>query len=201
MDFTKLNRTASNYLITQDAAAFNELYEEATALFRKMNRVRITRSGYGNDNDADTLLDSVIFRLVRRNKVASNFGSLLLISIKNAQLDFFKVEKRRRQRFRLTIDSDAPTLEVVDEETVESQFYRSKKEADQLQLIDSLVNDPSQVDYETQLIVSQFSQYDSITALSKALGMHHEFVKRKLRRLSQRYDADRFGDYRDYLAV
>lgn len=100
-------------------------------------------------------------------------------------------------------DEDAPTSEVPDEETTEDGYFRRryKKKADQRQLIDFLVNDPTQVDRETRLIVSQFSQYDSITALAKALGMHHEFVKRKLRKLSARYDANRFGDIYDYLAV
>lgn len=100
-------------------------------------------------------------------------------------------------------DEDTPISKLSDGESTENAFFRRryKKEADQRQLIDFLANDPSQVDRETRLIVSQFSQYESITALAKALGMHHEFVKRKLRKLSTRYDANRFGDYRDYLAV
>ncbi|MFD1267558.1 hypothetical protein [Paenibacillus motobuensis] len=113
---------------------------------------------------------------------------------------------RHRRRYELSLDvkaEDAPTSEPTTGETVEDEYFslQRKKEIDQLQLIDFLVNDPTQVDRETILIVSQFSQYASITALSKALGMHHEYVKRKLRRLSRRYDSNRFGDYSEYLAV
>ncbi|MFC3345040.1 hypothetical protein ACFOHW_21980 [Paenibacillus abyssi] len=103
-------------------------------------------------------------------------------------------------------DEDAPTSEVAEsgpslEEYVIERMHR-KKEADQRQLIDFLVNsDPDQVDPVTTLIVTKFPQYPSITALAKALGLHHEVVKRKLRALSRRYDANRFGDYREYLAV
>ncbi len=100
-----------------------------------------------------------------------------------------------------TDETDAPKFEVVANETVEDEVLKIK-EADQRQLIDFLVNnDPSQVDPETRLIVSEFSQYPSITALAKALGLHHEVVKRKLRKLARNYDSSRFGDYRDYLVV
>lgn len=96
-------------------------------------------------------------------------------------------------------DDDAPTSEIADPMNLEDYALR-KKEADQRQLIDSLVNDPSQVDPITTLIVAEFPKYKSITALAKALGLHHEVVKRKLTSLSRRYDANRFGDVRDYLA-
>ncbi|WP_154665822.1 hypothetical protein [Paenibacillus pinihumi] len=117
-------------------------------------------------------------------------------------------EKTHYRRFLLVLDKpydrdneDAPTLELSDEINIEDTVLR-KKEADQRQLIDFLVNsDPSQVDPDTKLIVSRFPQYPSITALAKALGLHHEVVKRKLRRLARNYDANRFGDYRDYLIV
>jgi hypothetical protein len=101
-------------------------------------------------------------------------------------------------------DPNARTFEVIDgncnvEE--EALVYADKKEVDQRELIDFLVSDPSQVDRDTTRIVSQFYKYSSIAALAKALGMHHEVVKRKLRKLSRRYDANRFGDINEYLAV
>ncbi|GAA0840637.1 hypothetical protein GCM10008915_36600 [Bifidobacterium pullorum subsp. gallinarum] len=101
-------------------------------------------------------------------------------------------------------ESNARTFEVVDGNCnveKEALLFADKKEADQRELIDFLVNDPSQVDHDTTRIVSQFYKYSSIAALAKALGMHHEVVKRKLRRLSGRYDANRFGDINEYLAV
>lgn len=101
-------------------------------------------------------------------------------------------------------DEGAPTSNQIRDEVAEveprviNRMYR-KKEADQRQLIDFLVNDPVKVDTVTTLIVTEFSKYPSITALAKALGLHHEVVKRKLLALSRKYDANRFGDIRDYL--
>ena len=79
------------------------------------------------------------------------------------------------------------------------EFFR-KNERDQRQLI-SFLTDPSKVDAETTAIVSNFHRHKSITALGKALGLHHQTVKRKLRKLSRNYDPNIFGNYRDYLAV
>lgn len=124
-----------------------------------------------------------------------------------------KVATRKEARFhqsieQLPVSNTEETIHLELEDvaalTPEQEFLRrnyTKKEADQRQLIDFLARDPRQVDHDTTLIVSQFSEYDSITALAKALGMHHEFVKRKLRKLSRRYDANRFGDINEYLAV
>lgn len=107
-------------------------------------------------------------------------------------------------------EEDSPKSEPTNGRTAEDDaiYSEAKKRADQRQLIDSLC-DPTQVDYDTVRAVSSFREvnadgslrYDSVTALAKALGMHHEVVKRKFRRLASRYDANRYGDYREYLAV
>jgi DNA-directed RNA polymerase specialized sigma24 family protein len=96
-------------------------------------------------------------------------------------------------------DMDAPTFEVADEFNVEDHVLQ-KRERDQRQLI-SFLTDPAKVDSVTTAIVTNFEKYKSITALAKALGLHHSVVKRKIERLAKNYDPSQFGDYRDYLAV
>jgi DNA-directed RNA polymerase specialized sigma subunit len=97
-------------------------------------------------------------------------------------------------------DGNSITFEIPSELTVEDEISIKTKKADQRQLIDSLT-DPAKVDATTTEIVEAFSQYKSITALGKALGLNHNTVKRKLNRLSRNFDESVFGDYRDYLAV
>jgi DNA-directed RNA polymerase specialized sigma24 family protein len=104
---------------------------------------------------------------------------------------------RRRVEVMDTTDENAPTFEVGDELNLED-FVLNKKEADQRQLIDFLT-DPTKVDATTTKIVEAFPQYKSITALAKALGLHHMLVRRKLESLIKNYDESAFGDYRDYL--
>lgn len=206
MSFEKLNKLADAYFSDRSQDAFRKLYDEARLTFQTHNRKRICGSGYGNINDADEILDDVILKLTSKQEV-SGFGSQMSTALRNARVSWYRKEKARTWRFELTVDSapaeDAPVYEIPDDKTTEDIVLEKcrKKRADQRQLIDSLVSDPSKVDFDTVRAVSEFPQYDSITALAKALGMHHEVVKRKLRRLASRYDANRFGDVREYLAV
>ncbi|WP_449600342.1 hypothetical protein [Paenibacillus sp. Marseille-Q9583] len=204
MSFEQLNKFADTYYATRSQDAFRALYNEAKRVFQTQNRRRVCASGYGDRNDADSILDDVILKLIGKDAL-NGFGLWMATALKNARIDWLRKEQTRGKRYELTInkdDEDTPTSEIADDLTTEDiviQRYK-KKEADQRQLIDFLA-DPSQVDHDTTLIVSQFSQYESITALAKALGLHHEFAKRKIRRLARRYDANRFGDVHEYLAV
>ncbi|MCY1105818.1 sigma factor [Shouchella clausii] len=95
--------------------------------------------------------------------------------------------------------SDGEPLEVEDILDAATTHIEPKTtKADQRQLIDSLC-DPRQVDNVTTAIVTNFSRYDSIRALAKALNIDHKLASRRLRKLARNYDAELFGDYRDYL--
>lgn len=112
MDFEQLNIKAKAHLASPNDFTFSEMYREATKLFQRMNRVRITCNRVGDDNDADELLDKVIMKVIAKSP--DNFGAEMLRSIRNAQLDFFKTERRRRTRYELTIDAGSPNSEVAD---------------------------------------------------------------------------------------
>ncbi|MCM3314848.1 hypothetical protein M3626_20850 [Psychrobacillus sp. MER TA 17] len=88
--------------------------------------------------------------------------------------------------------------EFIDIVYSECERIPNTTEADQRQLIDSLC-DPSQVDDVTTAIVTNFPRYKNLNALAKGLGLHREVVDRRLRKLARNYDAELFGDYRDYL--
>ncbi|ETT64901.1 hypothetical protein BSK66_07775 [Paenibacillus odorifer] len=207
MNFEKLNKLAAAYLADGTDGTFSEMYKEAGVLFRQINRSRIVFSRMGDANDADELLDSVILKVI--TKSSDNFGSLLLKALREAQLDYFKTEQRRRKRFELSIDNESPNSEVMerdgDERPVETavELRQRKKRTDQLKLIDSLTRS-AKTDTATTTIVEAylFAPLDAKpTEIARSLGIHHETVKRKLRRLARRYDANRFGDVREYLAV
>lgn len=213
MSFEKLNRLAAAFYEARTDAALSDLYAEARQEFQTQNRRRVTASGFGDCNDADGILNDVVYKLTEKERI-HGFGKQMATALKNARIDFFRSERSRHNHFELTIDSsdeDTPMSEVVDDQTVESivMYRQRKKEADQLRKLIDFLSDPTQVDSDTTRIVSSFREvnadgslrYSSITALAKALGLHHEVVKRKLRKLSRRYDANRFGDISEYLAV
>lgn len=203
MSLEKLNMFAKDYLLHGRAETFSNLYDECRKEFQTVNRRRVTASGFGDTNDADSILGEVLFRLIRKGAV-DGFGQQMSTALKNARTDFFRAEKARRRRYELTVDKpteeDTPTSEVAEEHTLEEIVFIQQKKDDQRQLIAFLI-DPSEVDAATTEIIAAFSKYESITALAKELGLHHEVVRRKIRKLARRYDANRFGDISEYLAV
>lgn len=95
--------------------------------------------------------------------------------------------------------SDGEPLEVEDIIDAATKYNEPKTtKADQRQLIDFLL-DQTQVDNVTTAIVTNLPKYRSPRALAKALGLDHKKVDRRLRKLARNYDAELFGDYRDYL--
>jgi len=209
LELTKLNTYAEEYRVTRTDVDFRRLYDEAWRVFGRVNRCSIVKSRLGDESDADCIFDTVIWKLAQRSDLR-DFGKVLSSSLRKARLCYFRDESRRRTRVPVYLDKEissdegALTLKdrLRDEYRVEDDVLQ-KKETDQLQLIDFLldrVNDPV-----TTLIVTQFKSSNcgkmSITALAKALGLHHETVLRKLRSLVRHYDANRFGDYYEYLAV
>ncbi|ANY67691.1 hypothetical protein BBD42_15370 [Paenibacillus sp. BIHB 4019] len=203
MSNVKLNMLHAKYLscsVEEKNDIFSEIYA-ATTKQREMNRDKIVSQGYGDHDDALTLFDNVIWDMVSDARI-TDFERTLNARLRKRRIDALRSNVRRRSRQRsldtMMDDGDISDANLRSDYAIETEVLT--KEADHRQVIDSIV-DPSQVDTVTTLIVTAFPEYKSIAALAKALGLHHEVVKRKLHALSRRYDANRFGDYRDYLAV
>ncbi|WP_018755156.1 hypothetical protein [Paenibacillus terrigena] len=209
MDLTQLNSLAARYKVSGDEAHLRLLYDEAAPI-KRSNRLKVTMSSYGDAADADELFDDAIMELLQRNDII-NFGKMLIAALNLKRLHLFRTIKRRNNNIKIEgslddtyIDeqgSPNPKIVLKSSHIVEDEVI--KKETDQRQLIDFLLdraNDPV-----TTLIVTKFKNDDcstkSMTALAKALGLHHETAMRKLRSLVKHYDANRFGDYYEYLAV
>ncbi|MBU8597324.1 hypothetical protein KM908_14355 [Alkalihalobacillus clausii] len=95
--------------------------------------------------------------------------------------------------------SDGEPLEVEDIIDAATPYVDTKTtKADQRQLIDFLL-DRTKVDEVTIAVVTNFPKYRTPNALAKALGLDFNQVDRRLRKLARNFDADLFGDYRDYL--
>jgi len=196
----QLNSVHARYL--QGEATFDEIYE-ATRQHQEVNRKRIVRYG-GDADDALMIFHNVILEMVKPDKPPANFDYALSCRLKSRSIDFLRKRTKTLSR-EVSLESLGQEDEdgtLIPYDIPDERTEVQRKEADQLELTDFLVKqDPGKVDTTTTLIVEVFPKFTSITALAKALGLHHEVVKRKLIRLSRNYDANRFGDYREYLAV
>jgi hypothetical protein len=198
----KLNMVYAEYI--RGEVGFNDVYQAAKRI-RGINEGKVRGIANCDESDATELFDEAFMKLTLGPEVP-DFERALNVRLKRRRIDLL-----RRMQTRAIIESYDEILDLAVEEgtAIPDSFQSSHnlerevlmKEADHRQVIDSFVNDPTQVDTVTTLIVTEFSEHQSITALAKALGLHHEVVKRKLRKLSRRYDANRFGDYRDYLSA
>ncbi|WP_127506857.1 hypothetical protein [Paenibacillus humicus] len=206
MNLVKLHSLYLAYHYSRSNGDFQSLYDELEDEKRKHTSIMM-RSGHRNVSDAIELFDETCWNVAREE--CGDFGRVFTKALKNARLNFYRKRKRSERWFGV-LELDQPvdhgedgaaTPTLLDRKGSSDNVAQKMKEADQRQLIDSFVNDPAKVDPVTTLIVTKFSQYDSVTALAKALGIHHEVVKRKLERVRRQYDANRFGDYREYLAV
>lgn len=210
MTTEQLNSLFRRYRQTKCQVLFSELYAGLAAI-KKANERMLIRSGHGGRDDAETIFDDTLIKLTQRDDV-EDITKLLPAALKRARLHFLRTERRRDTRFCVTDlqqqygddSEDAPTSPqiAVDEETPEQIYLEKKKKADQLQLVDFLL-ESSQILSDPVMVAAIDGIKDGvrISTISKSLNIHHEAVKRKLRALSRRYDSNRFGDIREYLAV
>ncbi len=100
-------------------------------------------------------------------------------------------------------DDVAVELEIVDEFNLE-EYVASKAEhktdADKRQLINALSKNTDSV---TKKIITEYLRSENAkpTAIGKAIGIHHQVVKRKVKKLARNFNESEFGNIEAYLAV
>ncbi|MED3845571.1 hypothetical protein [Peribacillus frigoritolerans] len=111
---------------------------------------------------------------------------------------------KRRKEFEVyekANDDEAATsrFEIADEFNLEETVI-AKKKADQLALIDSLLEGADEI---TIGVVRTFLNHPkpTATAIAKELGVHHSKVIRTLNRLAGKFSTKQHGDFRDYLVA
>lgn len=204
-----INKMANDYLRTGDDFTFTDLYTSLSEVYRDKLRYWSTSTYMANEHDITGLFHDVIQKVLNslRNNAGGDFVKLFAVSLGNSYKSFLR-KLRTRRKYELY---DGPNSDEEENtamfETIADEFdledhVTKKKEADQRELIDFLV-DPTQVtDETTTAIVESFITNDgptTPTAIGKKLGLHHSTVIRKIERLAKRFDERQFGNYRDYL--
>jgi hypothetical protein len=215
MSNVKLNMLHARYIASPDRRSRNEVFTEiyaATKKERNINRSRVTASGYGDEADAQTVFDDVIFKMLGDTRI-TDFERTLNRRLRTKRIDLLRKVVRTRAR-QCSLDEmyeeesegtpiPEEVLDKIKTVTAEQSYLDAKKETNQRQLID-FFSRSAKTDSTTTTIVAAFLKSDDNTspnAIAKSLGLHHETVSRKLRSLSRLHDANRFGEYREYLAI
>jgi DNA-directed RNA polymerase specialized sigma24 family protein len=206
MNRERVHTLAASFSATKCNIAFADLYRELLPEYRR----RWNRKG-DDPHEGEESYHAALWEIARGWKEEhGDFVRALNIRYKQRGID--RLRKRLRKEDNeysldeMSEDSEdkAPTL--IEDEGANVYDIVEKKMIDHgLQsVIDHLLH-PAKSDYATTRIVAALKvpqlEFESANALAKATGIHHEIVKRRLSALSRQYDANRFGDISDYLAV
>ena len=213
----KLNSLATVFSATQDQSAFEELH---AAFKQEWDRRKFAdaKRAKSDVHTIESMYGVELWECARKYDPAKgDIVNLVNNAIRRRRIDILRsnTQKRKGRYQHVSInandDSDAPTFEIAEEfdtaysSPTEEAVFREmfdKKEKDKVSLVSYLIESAKTTSDEATIkIIEMFSQHKNPSTLAKALGMHHETVKRKLVRLSRHYDANRFGDIREYLAV
>jgi len=109
-------------------------------------------------------------------------------------------QRKARSKYEQIKEYIPETTPIVNE--VECSVIQ-KEEADHRQVIDFILRTAKPDATTTAIVEAYLIAPPSATRkeIARSLGLHHEIVKRKLLSLSRHYDANRFGEHYDYLAV
>ncbi|MCZ6943738.1 sigma-70 family RNA polymerase sigma factor [Bacillus mycoides] len=203
-----INEMVNDYLRTGDDFIFTDLYTSLSEVYRDKLRYWSTSTYMATEHDITGLFHDVIQKVLKslRNNAGGDFVKLFAVSLGNEYKSLLR-KLRTRRKYELYDgpegDDDSNTTmfdNIKDDFKLEDQVIK-KKEADQRQLIDFLVDPDKVIDETTTTIVETFlvSDKPTPTTIGKKLGLHHSTVIRKLGRLAKRYDEKQFGNYQDYL--
>jgi DNA-directed RNA polymerase specialized sigma24 family protein len=210
LDFSKLNSLAQRFFTSGMSDGFDELYREAVRLFRKVNRVRLYQMGFGDDHEADEILDKAIWKLSETQGIR-DFGKALSRALKNLRLNF----KRDSQRSRDRLPQEWYKLSDGDEEDCEGSanpliaveappdIYPSldkKNEDDQKKLVAHIEESAKiHLDPTMTAIIERTKLGEVPYAIGKSLGLQRNTVDRNIRYLARHYNRNLHGDITEYI--
>lgn len=117
--------------------------------------------------------------------------------------------KRKERRFYdrvvhvdgLLDENGSPEFEFADSTKVDVQALEQiEKTPDKRELIEALVVNADEVTVAAVGLMLR-NPNASLNSIATEVGIHHEILKRRLRRLAKNYDQTVFGDLSQYLAV
>jgi hypothetical protein len=199
----KLNEAVTRYQAERTDANFEALYGMISKGWRELETV--AKSVRSNQAEILAAYEDTLMKCVDMYDGRGDFINLLNRCIWRKRNDIYKVNKGRK-KYEVDIKpvenddgSTVATYELADEFDLATHVV-AKKEADQHQLIDFLLNGEDEV---TTAIVKTFLQHPkpTATAIAKELGYHHSKVTRALNRLAGKFSTKQFGDYHDYLVA
>jgi hypothetical protein len=215
MNKENLETLVASFRETREDYMFTAIYVEVSKRWTS----RIAAEAHHckvDQQELQAVYDEVVMTAVNDERISPEyFRNYVGVMLKSKRLNLIDKTRRRNRRFRLHKQSDADEtdLDYVDamnflegnlgKDSFE-EAAETKKETEQRQLLDFLIDPAKVIDHTTTAIVSTVLSDRTPgkfkpKAIGNKLGVHHSKVTRKLSSLKKNYDESLFGDYRDYL--
>jgi hypothetical protein len=189
---------------------FEKLYEDHYVKVGKISRQFSRTTGVNLVELQAHLNGEFYFAILDYNETRSkDVSKWLNARLKARAMDFVKSYIRREKKVVYFDESnkrendEEKSYEIIDEFILEDYVIdreQTKTDADKRQLINALLEDADDL---TTAIVNEILSTDSLNLrlIGRTLGTNHVKVMRRLEKLKRNYDANRFGDINNYLAV
>ncbi|MEH6941635.1 sigma-70 family RNA polymerase sigma factor [Bacillus sp. JJ722] len=199
-----INKLVDLFLEDKSEWNFEKMYKATLQQFKSRLMRWGTTTSMAGLHDIFELFDEMLLNTLDDvEKDGGDFVKLLQVKLTNRYKSLLRKISRRKQLevYEAKTDDEAGTsqFEIASDFNLEATII-AKKKADQLALIDSLLNG---ADSTTKRIVEAFLSHPkpTATAIAKELGYHHSKVTRALNRLGAKFNTKQYGDYHDYLVA
>ncbi|WP_181349441.1 hypothetical protein [Thalassobacillus sp. CUG 92003] len=209
----QLNELVMRYKESRSDSDFNEIYQTISEKYFG-KEYQLARSFNVDELEITALQDDKLLEAIASYEPEKgDFEPYFSVILVNGRKRIAGKTKKRRDKETLLYgnddESDAATFDRIHQQHTDAEpeappeNYVIKKEAEQRQLLDSLVRN---ADSSTALIVREilsdttYKRDFNATAIAEVVKVERSRIKRKLRNLAKNYDSSQFGDsYRDYL--
>jgi hypothetical protein len=201
-----LSLLVKNYQITRNEDLFNEIYIRVSKKLSNLIRMFSNRF-YLDRADVESVAHFKLYEIVMtHDNTKGDFTKNLSKAIQYGCIDLVKKKKYIEAHESLvsakTDDEGNETdpLEHLASANAEDEIIeRIQKNCDQRQLIANLLKD---ADENTRQCLAAYAKSFSYLDAAKQLGgISDKTVKKRIRKLSLKYDANRMGDIRDYFTA
>lgn len=190
---TKYQETYERYV--NKKITTSELYRELSPL-REIHIRKSLQSYFLDEHTALEIFDEVFMDITDSIQNVERWFNKAL-HLRRIDASRHLKSRSKYEQVKDTLLKTAPTVDNVETTVIQ------KEEADHRQVIDFILR-AAKPDATTTAIVEAYliaPASASRKEIARSLGLHHEVVKRRLQSLSRHYDANRFGEHYDYLAV
>jgi RNA polymerase sigma factor (sigma-70 family) len=208
-----INNLANRYVATNDDTVMSSMYKTLASEIGLKLRKWESSTYLAESHDITDLFHDAFLNSLDKLK-ADGYGDFVKIFMRSLHNNYKSLLRKlytRRKREKLfgfseEDNDDIPEIHLASTQNIEDDYIKQeeiKTDDDKRQLINVLTEN---CDSLTTAIVNEYlgcksGERPTPTAIGKKLGVHHEKVKRTLRKLMKQYDERQFGSTDAYLAV